>query len=1497
MKQATLKFPSQVDFGFCPVGETARLQFTVSNTSREETTFVWLSKDPYKIEPRNGTIPSRKQQTFEITFLPQIASRFDGTLICRYGKDLMEKSDIVAIGIAKVPHISLSHTFINFGRVPSSTRASQIITVHNSAPVPATVDITSDFPQFLVQPTKINLQPQGAANVKVSFHPTNFDFFAFANINFSTAGGNSAKLRCEAYVNGPRVSLDHTYLNLGSVQLKSQSSNIFNLVNSSNRRIVFQFLIEPTSVFTFDPIQGILPPNYSKAIRVTFTPQNPIAYYRRVILIVHQHQPLAIDVFGSAYDTFNHPPKLKAQHIDWNHRIVADGLGNKAPHMINNVPDVEIPEVDYITGDLKRNKCTLNSGAHIFNELFVQRDLINLSANHFEFGACQRDESPDVQTLTVKNNTDSLVSLFWQNNKDGFVTITPQNVDIPKKQTTEVKLKFNPKLEFQFMGSTLEGYVQYKEMRNANIVQIPTLPFLLTPFCDGHTMDDVTSFIPTMFTSHKTLVFAGALAGDSKYQTFFVENRGDCAFKFDVRIIEPEKQDKNAVKSSTSAFAVYPHVGTINKGSFQIFVVRFSPSQKGHYHAALYATINDSPLNSLNVNLKGDASVPGISLSVNGTLYLHPVSLGSMSSQTIQVSNDSTVPVRIDWKIPSIYQHLLVVKPQSAEIRAREVIDCDWEFHPDTVGEFRVEVMCNVQALSNYSNEYIAHKLLPFVVGPESLRIDQGLVQSLKTVQHYPLTVSTLVTECIVNSKPQNIDFGYVRINSSATATLSISNHSDSQMHFLLQCGNTSTKSIQFTPTDDVLPPRSSRDVEVRFTPQSPGDMNDVILCSLINEMMFQQSNGRNINQLALKQNSSQICAIKGIGCFPHLKVIDVFSPKYSRDQLWMESSANLINSELNLLGCDSLADNLKTYTIDFGYDVVSSDPSLIYVKFQNIGHIAFNFSINFPNDVSIDPEYWALPDEIDPDQLKQDQIMQAKLFKVSEKKFHLEPNETTTVCFTYLHKFIESHHLPVVLSIQNGRIIRLLLRGTTLDPSIPHVVPNVNQFMLQPVPIGSIDPPIQILQIYNPSAIDADFRFDLTQIQEVSEHNHNFEIFRCLTPSGIIKSRSTAFIQFIFKPLEAIEYEVSVLCLINNGNSFQVSLKGRGIHTDYEECFVDWPIFPPKSLTIPDVSPVVLSEQLVDFGDLPVFAHTDRMIFVENTSSQPLEYEADISPDFIKIEPRKGEILPGKKQLLTLSIYSPETPMIFSGPIPIFFDRQMSEAERSQMASRQSAKDDDSEEVIAADPPINSNAYGRGGRLATLKRLREREENWKSVGERSLESTKRARENNSRLFSTHIGRRGPQGFEHTTHSAVQYLDVVFNAMSKTDYRNKYGSIDTYYFEAENTQKVQDIGRHKEEVADILQGIVDQALADEQTRKWTMNDAKLRRQHIPLFSQLYKEDPIIELPQAEVPNVKYVDDIHDVLCNIVDEIILEADGHKFNLNKDIIHVSGYKTYH
>jgi hypothetical protein len=78
-----------------------------------------------------------------------------------------------------------------------------------------------------------------------------------------------------------------------------------------------------------------------------------------------------------------------------------------------------------------------------------------------------------------------------------------------------------------------------------------------------------------------------------------------------------------------------------------------------------------------------------------------------------------------------------------------------------------------------------------------------------------------------------------------------------------------------------------------------------------------------------------------------------------------------------------------------------------------------------------------------------------------------------------------------------------------------------------------------------------------------------------------------------------------------------------------------------------------------------------------------------------------------------------------------------------------------------------------------------------------------------------------------------------------------------------------------------LGSVLDYVIADEQEKKSSLSDAQLRRQHVPLFAQLYKTKPVMDLER--------------LLHEVIDEAILEAADGKFNLTKEILHVSGFRA--
>jgi hypothetical protein len=89
-------------------------------------------------------------------------------------------------------------------------------------------------------------------------------------------------------------------------------------------------------------------------------------------------------------------------------------------------------------------------------------------------------------------------------------------------------------------------------------------------------------------------------------------------------------------------------VEIILNGYFQIFVVLFSPPQREHYHFQLFAVINDSPANSFSIIILGDSSVSSTTFSFTLMLFLHPISLVSISSQPFEIRNFSSMTMLVE---------------------------------------------------------------------------------------------------------------------------------------------------------------------------------------------------------------------------------------------------------------------------------------------------------------------------------------------------------------------------------------------------------------------------------------------------------------------------------------------------------------------------------------------------------------------------------------------------------------------------------------------------------------------------------------------------------------------------------------------------------------------------------------------------------------------------------------------------------------------------------
>ncbi len=72
LPEHVLDFPASIDFEYCPVKETAKKHFTLTNAGELKSYYEWQIPKPFSIFPPNGTLESGASETVRIEFIPQV---------------------------------------------------------------------------------------------------------------------------------------------------------------------------------------------------------------------------------------------------------------------------------------------------------------------------------------------------------------------------------------------------------------------------------------------------------------------------------------------------------------------------------------------------------------------------------------------------------------------------------------------------------------------------------------------------------------------------------------------------------------------------------------------------------------------------------------------------------------------------------------------------------------------------------------------------------------------------------------------------------------------------------------------------------------------------------------------------------------------------------------------------------------------------------------------------------------------------------------------------------------------------------------------------------------------------------------------------------------------------------------------------------------------------------------------------------------------------------
>jgi len=421
------------------------------------------------------------------------------------------------------------------------------------------------------------------------------------------------------------------------------------------------------------------------------------------------------------------------------------------------------------------------------------------------------------------------------------------------------------------------------------------------------------------------------------------------------------------------------------------------------------------------------------------------------------------------------------------------------------------------------------------------------------------------------------------------------------------------------------------------------------------------------------KEKKYFLMEVTAQGVYPSLWINDISSDGYVKSLLWELFDINNFNNLIRKIFIDkelneeieenkvlidqnnyeSQTNNCMSQVLcQFGYVIIGSPCTDIYVNFNNNGVVPVEWKFQFPNDFQNDIEKWAKGEVMSEEQLKLNMILDNQLFSIVPKNGYLLPGESVNVKFTYKHEIVGTHRLPVILKIQNGSITEtkdliVTLYGCTIPLNKKYIMFPSMQHRFKDVSISTSYPPIQQYFLRNCGSTNIEYMIDTSPLEKLKKENYNFDILKCNNSSGIIYPGETQYTEWIFKPLEAKEYSVDIPIHIKDGQTKIITFTGRGIRytmpysddTDLEDPLREENndhISHKQLLKIPNQI-VVLSDERIHFGHVPTGSILRRIITIKNISTtERVSFTWNIKDDQdeIKITPKLGTLEPGQSQL-----------------------------------------------------------------------------------------------------------------------------------------------------------------------------------------------------------------------------------------------------------------------
>ena len=601
---------------------------------------------------------------------------------------------------SKYPHLQCTNS-LDFSKVPFGKIKTKSITVKNCCDVPTSVEIIpvildewqKSYMPFQIENSKFILAGAGDKNgndsksISINYSPQNAEAETVRFFKIIACGSLSChKLKCTGMIEKPNVVSminlreEESCLNFGETEVGHEYKLRLTLCNQSDAEAYYTLsgLETPSgktgNVFTVyhDPSEknynskksqplketndgyipgasGALSGNSQRRLLISFKPQFPIAYYRKVALLVHQQEPQFITLMGTARSQTSIPAILEDYHLE-NYKLNEyKGIEGFPPSILQAkiengeiVENVNKPGLLSLPGEnaqMSRNPSTPYNST--FDEFFDDGTIDDISYKPPElqfdqtcvdFGKCETNKTYS-HTVCLSNNTHGTVSVFWS--KSDHFKIEPNTTEIMPKSAARFRIICKYSTQDKFFGQNLECYGCYTEQLDyrkvkKNLIQ-PTWCAVLTATANTFISNPYSA---TIRFSDKVITVPAFSPGRASYGTFILENH-DLSTPVLYNLGEDEHSKIGASMANCKP------VNALVTTSYEVVAIRLKSSDPRS--SGPKSLVNALEFERTNIVNQLESSEEQASKKENSKISPSKESLKNGSSKAVTVEDDSKI--------------------------------------------------------------------------------------------------------------------------------------------------------------------------------------------------------------------------------------------------------------------------------------------------------------------------------------------------------------------------------------------------------------------------------------------------------------------------------------------------------------------------------------------------------------------------------------------------------------------------------------------------------------------------------------------------------------------------------------------------------------------------------------------------------------------------------------------------------------------------------------